>query len=258
MIETFKFMAAERGRFGDPKFISNWQSAVDDLISDKNITKIFNMLNLAKPLSSDRYGSSIHFKEDHGTTHLNVIDSDEMVVLITSTINLEFGSKLLDPQTGIIFNNHIDDFYIPGVDNAYGLKEMKENTLEGNKRPFSSAAPTILIKDDEIIAIGAAGGTRIPSAIISTIAYLLSGNTLKNAISLCRIHNQLDPLITYIESSLPDFIVKKLIEMGHKIEISETNSSFTSVQAIQVLKNGNEKKIFAISDSRKNGISTGT
>jgi gamma-glutamyltranspeptidase/glutathione hydrolase/leukotriene-C4 hydrolase len=256
LIETFKFMASERGKFGDPKFIADWKNEVKNLISEENLTRIFNKFDLNKPLPVEEYGNNRHFKEDHGTTHLNVIDSDEMIVLITSTVNLEFGSKLLDPATGIIFNNHIDDFLIPSRDKTSGQQGMEGNILEGNKRPFSSAAPTILIKKDEIIAIGAAGGTRIPTAIITTLAYLLYGNSLENAISLCRIHNQLDQS-TFIESTLPDNIVKKLVEMGHKIEISELNSSFTSVQAIQMLKKGNEKKIFAISDSRKEGVSTG-
>lgn len=258
LIETFKFIAAERGRFGDPLYLSGWQKSVQDLISDENIKKIFKKFNLEKPLKASEYGENRHFKEDHGTTHLNVIDSDELVVLMTSTINLEFGSKLLDPETGIIFNNHIDDFYIPDVDKAYNLGEVKENLLVGKKRPFSSAAPTLLIKDDELIAIGAAGGARIPGSIISTIAYLFTGKSLENAISLCRIHNQLDPSKTYIESTLPDYVVKKLEQMGHTIEISEINTSFTSVQAIQVFMNGKQKEIFAISDHRKDGISVGS
>lgn len=257
LIEIFKFISSERGRFGDPEYISNWRRKVSEIISDYKAKQVFNKIRLTEIYPEKEHGKTF-FKEDHGTTHLNVIDKDEMVVSITSTINLEFGSKMMDPETGIILNNHIDDFYIPGVDNAYGLSEMESNRLEGGKRPFSSASPTMLIKDDELVVIGAAGGTRIPTSIITTIAYFLAGNSIGDAISSCRIHNQLYPSITYIESSLPDSVITKLKMMGHSIEISDLNTSFTSVQAIHMKKvDKNTKEIVAISDYRKKGNSSG-
>lgn len=258
MIETFKFIFAERGRFGDPDFIKGWEKRIKELISPHGIEQIFKKFNLEKPLGIDEYGTSRNFKEDHGTTHLNVIDSDDFIVLITSTVNLEFGSKLLDPETGILFNNQMDDFYITSSENSNNKDKHNANMLAGGKRPFSSAAPTLLMKKNEIIAIGAAGGTRIPAAIISTIAYLFIGNTLENAISLCRIHNQLSTDKTFIEATLPDFIIEKLKGMGHSVVVSELNTSFTSVQAIQVFLSNNSKQIKAISDHRKDGISFGS
>ncbi|ELA42496.1 gamma-glutamyltransferase [Vittaforma corneae ATCC 50505] len=266
LIEVFKFMAAERGKFEDPEFLDKWQKKVSLIISDIKATSIFRQFSLKNAMSSEEYRNIPFYKEDHGTTHLNVIDKDGMIVSLTSTINLEFGSKLLDPITGIIFNNQIDDFYIPGIDNTFGLEKMPANILEGGKRPFSSAAPTILIKDNEILIIGAAGGTRIPTAIITTIVYLLAGNTLERAVSLCRIHNQLFPIKTMIEPTLPDRITEKLREMGHEIEFSELNTSFSSVQAIYLRKStdntstngkGGDVRIEAISDKRKQGLSDG-
>lgn len=257
LIEIFKFISSERGRFGDPEYVPDWKKKVSEIISDYKAKQVFNKIRITE-IYPEKEHSKVFFKEDHGTTHLNVIDRDEMVVSITSTINLEFGSKMMDPETGIIFNNHIDDFYIPGVDNAYGLPEMESNKLEGGKRPFSSASPTMLIKDDELLVIGAAGGTRIPTSIITTIAYFLAGNSIGDAIASCRIHNQLLPSITYIESSLPDFIIEKLKKMGHSIETSDLNTSFTSVQAIHMKKTDkNKKEIVAVSDYRKKGSSTG-
>lgn len=266
LIEVFKFIAAERGKFGDPDFLAGWQKAVSLIISDIKAASILRMFNLKNAISNEKYKNIPFYKEDHGTTHLNVVDKDGMIVSLTSSVNLEFGSKLLDPVTGIIFNNQIDDFFIPGVDNTFGLAEMPMNILEGGKRPFSSAAPTILMKDDEILIIGATGGTRIPTAIITTIVYLLAGNTLEKAVSLCRLHNQLLPIQTMIEPTLSDEIIEKLKEMGHEIEFSELNTSFSSVHAIQIRKytgnagiSGNSEtiKIEAISDKRKQGLSDG-
>ena len=44
-----------------------------------------------------------------------------MAVSVTTTVNLPFGSQVMDPETGVILNDEMDDFSIPGVPNAFGL-----------------------------------------------------------------------------------------------------------------------------------------
>lgn len=258
LIEIFRFTAAKRGELGDPDFIKEPRRILSKLMSDENARRIYQKIKADDVLSIEDYEQKHAFCEDHGTTHLNVVDGDEMVVQVTSTINLEFGAKFMDPSTGIIFNNQIDDFYIPGVDGAYDLPPMHANEIERGKRPFSSAAPVLLVRNNGLIAIGAAGGTRIPTSIVGTLAYLFLGLGLDKAVAGCRVHDQLSPDVTYVEPTFPKGIWQRLRDIGHRLRVSETNSVFTSVQAIQLdVDENNRKNISAASDPRKHGASAG-
>jgi gamma-glutamyltranspeptidase / glutathione hydrolase / leukotriene-C4 hydrolase len=44
-----------------------------------------------------------------------------MAVSVTTTVNLLFGAQVMDPETGVILNDEMDDFSIPNVPNAFGL-----------------------------------------------------------------------------------------------------------------------------------------
>lgn len=61
--------------------------------------------------------------------HISVLTKSGESVSLTSTINLLFGSKLMDPETGIILNDEMDDFSIPGVSNAFGLEPSPYNYI---------------------------------------------------------------------------------------------------------------------------------
>lgn len=43
-------------------------------------------------------------------SHTSVVDKDGMAVALTSTVNLIFGSQVLDPETGVILNNEVACF----------------------------------------------------------------------------------------------------------------------------------------------------
>lgn len=258
LVEIFKFMAAKRGELADPDFLPGWRELVSEIMSDKNAEAIAAKIDFNSVLNFGEYGRTADTSEDHGTTHINVVDEDEMIVMVTSTINLEFGAKFMDDDTGIIFNDQIDDFYVPNVKNAFDLDAMSKNILRPGKRPFSSAAPVIMMRDKEIIILGAAGGTRIPTSVFSVIFHIILGRSLMQAIMESRIHDQLIPPYTYIESNLDEKIVGYLRSLGHKIVTSSQNTIFTSVQGIKLTRLANGKKrIEAFSDKRKGGMSSG-
>lgn len=46
---------------------------------------------------------------DHGTSHLAVVDEEPNAVSLTTTVNKFFGSQIISPGTGIVLNNEMDD-----------------------------------------------------------------------------------------------------------------------------------------------------
>jgi gamma-glutamyltranspeptidase / glutathione hydrolase / leukotriene-C4 hydrolase len=257
LVEILKFVMARRGELGDPKFLPDYENIIRGLVDDKNISNIYNKLNRNRTLDIENYKPTEHNVTDHGTTHINVVDKNGLVVSLTSTINLEWGAKLMDPDTGIILNNQIDDFYFPKISDKEEDYKNVPNLGAPNKIPLSSAAPMILEKDNEILVLGAAGGIRIPTSLIEVIFWLSLGSTLDEAIRKPRLHHQLDPNILYVEFSEDKNVIEYLKSIGHHVETSKTNSVFTSVQGIFDKVDNNIRKIFAVSDKRKGGKPAG-
>lgn len=46
-------------------------------------------------------------EDDHGTSHISVVDSKHNAVSMTTSVNTVFGSLVVSPSTGILFNNQV-------------------------------------------------------------------------------------------------------------------------------------------------------
>jgi gamma-glutamyltranspeptidase/glutathione hydrolase len=160
-----------------------------------------------------------------GTTHLSVTDAEGNAVAITQTINLLFGSGITVPGTGIILNNEMDDFSI----GPHG-----SNAIAPGKRPLSSMAPTIVVKDGRpFMVTGCNGGPRIITATLLSILNVVDyGMDVQEAVAAPRFHHQWVPDRLLVEAAVPLDVIEALRSRGHQVEVSERN--WSKVQAIVV------------------------
>jgi gamma-glutamyltranspeptidase/glutathione hydrolase len=100
-------------------------------------------------------------REGTHTTHLTVSDKEGNVVSYTFTIESWGGSGIVVPGYGFLLNNEMTDFDFTGP---------APNIPEAGKRPRSSMAPTIVLKDGKpAFTIGSPGGATIITTVLQTI-----------------------------------------------------------------------------------------
>lgn len=223
LIEAMKFAYAHRALLGDPLFVSGMDEYQQRILSSDFAENIRRRISDNRTLDvSDYNPDQLEIPASHGTSHISTADHTGLSISLTTTINLGFGSKLMDHATGIILNNVMDDFSIPGVSNSYGYIPSEANFIRPMKRPLSSTAPVIVEDADgnlELV-IGAAGGSRIISSVIQSIIHVLDQNmSISESLAHPRLHDQLSPSETGFEVGYSPDTIAFLETCGHNVTV---------------------------------------
>jgi gamma-glutamyltranspeptidase / glutathione hydrolase len=185
------------------------------------------------------------------TTHLSVVDRDGNLVALTTTLNGLFGCGLWVPGAGFFLNNEMDDFATaPGKPNLFGLIQGEANAVAPGKRMLSSMSPVIAWKGKEAYALGARGGSFIPTTSLQVLLNLLvDGDPLQSAVDRPRLHHQWLPDRLQAEpDALSPETRAELERRGHTVLIS---TDAAKLHAIHLLPDG---RVEAASDSRGSGL----
>ncbi|MDO5070037.1 MAG: gamma-glutamyltransferase [Neisseria zoodegmatis] len=167
------------------------------------------------------------------TSHIVIVDKDGNVVSMTTSIENAFGSTLM--ANGYLLNNELTDFAFKPA-NEEG--ETVANSVAGGKRPRSSMAPTIVLKNGEpYLAVGSPGGSRIIGYVAKTLtAHLDWGMNIQQAIDLPNMLNRTGTYEleqnTAAASKAPD-----LERLGYSVQVRDLNSG---VQGIVIRADGLE------------------
>jgi len=242
--ESLKMVLMDKAyNMADPEF---YYVPVEELISKKHAEEIRNHINFT--ITSSTYKAPVWLSRESGsTTHLSVVDRKGNIVALTQSINAWFGSGITIPGTGIIMNNHLADF-----DSEAG----HPNSIEPGKRPVSSIAPTILLKDEKpFLTIGTPGGSRIIGVLAQIIVNIIDFDmTIDEAIEAPRIH--VENNILHIEGRVSESVIESLKKMGHSVKLHpDFDNYFGGAQGIFV--NPETAKRMGGADSRRDGVVIG-
>ena len=145
----------------------------------------------------------------------------------------------MTPDTGIILNNEMNDFSIPGVRNAFGFEPSPNNFVAPGKRPLSSITPIIAEHPNGTLffTTGAAGGSKIISATVQTAWHVVEHDmSMREAVAEPRQHDQLMPNVATFEYAFDNRTVASMESKGHNVTWVAPGAS--SVQGIKRLWDG--------------------
>jgi gamma-glutamyltranspeptidase/glutathione hydrolase len=238
LIEAMKRAYADRARYlGDPAFVN---APVATLIAKDYAAKQRASIDLTRATPWTDVLSALPPREGSNTTHFSVIDSRGNAVSNTYTLNFSYGVGLIAGGTGVLLNNELDDFTAaPGASNAYGLVGFEANLPGPGKRPLSSMAPTIVLKDGKpVLVTGSPGGSRIISSVLQVIVNVLDYQMdVAAAVAAPRLHHQWLPDEVRVERGFADDTLAALKAMGHVIgaPLGQTSANSIAVTPTGVL-----------------------
>jgi gamma-glutamyltranspeptidase/glutathione hydrolase len=214
---------------GDSDF---WNVPILEMTDEIYLTSRMTDFTAEKVTSSEAIAAGEPRVESEETTHLSIVDSEGNAVSITTTLNTNFGSKVVVSGAGFFLNNEMDDFSAkPGVPNFYGLVGNEANAIQPQKRMLSSMTPTIIEKGGELfMVVGSPGGSTIITSVLQVFLNVAEyGMTVEEAVNAKRFHHQWLPDQIFVEEGFDENTVTALEKLGHKIE---TRSGIGKVEAI--------------------------
>ncbi|HEY3244742.1 MAG TPA: gamma-glutamyltransferase [Phycisphaerae bacterium] len=250
LIEALKHAFADRARWlGDEDFGPVPLKLLSSKTYAQELRRRIVPEHVAEP---DSYGAR-QLPDDGGTSHFCVVDRWGNCVVSTETINTEFGSLTAIDEWGLMLNSEMDDFTtVPGAQNTFGLIQSDRNRVAAHKRPLSSMAPTIVLKNGEpVLLIGASGGPRIISSVLNVMLAVLDGDApLVDAVAGPRVHHQWRPDEVNFDAKPAEQIAAGLQSRGQHLSPKYRTGD---VQAIQI----HAGRMVGVCDPRKGGRPAG-
>lgn len=238
-LEASALAFADRGKYvGDPAFVDVPTGALTDpLFGKERACRIDPAMAAPKPVLPGNVSSyngvcpaapaaaaDEKDTENISTTNLTVADKWGNVAEYTLTIEQTGGSGIVVPGRGFLLNNELTDF-----STVYDASDP--NRIQPGKRPRSSMAPTIILKDDKpFLALGSPGGSTIITTVLQTILNRVDlGMDISEAIAAPRASQRNTAAVT-AEPGFIDAFGEQLTGYGHKLNPS--GDAFTSAAEI--------------------------
>ena len=193
-----------------------------------------------------------------GTVYLATVDAEGNAVSLIQSNYSDFGSGVLDPDTGVLFQNR---------GSYFSLEPDHPNVLEPRKRPLHTLLPGMLFRDGVAspwVVAGAAGGDAQPQIHAQLVSALVDGAVdLRTAIAAPRwfvepgAHFE-PPVEVRMEPRFAPGVGRALEAMGHPLsDTAPFDSHLGQEHAIELVDGGPagpDGSLAAATDPRSDGL----
>jgi len=165
-----------------------------------------------------------------GTACLLIADDAGNAVSLVQSVFNPFGACLLDPETGILFNNRMQGFT---------HRSGEANSVGPGRRPAHTLCPVLVRCDGKLrFVLGTPGGISQTLTIVQVLNHLIDGGKdVAAAVDAPRWCNTRSGDFL-IEPAFPDDAVATLATMGHTARVADDPYFYGSAKAIEVLRSG--------------------
>ncbi|MFI4904513.1 MAG: gamma-glutamyltransferase [Burkholderiales bacterium] len=242
--EAERLAYADRQRYiGDPAFVNVPAGLLDPaylaararyLRSDR----VFGRALSGNPPRTRSAGRAVDYADGDApeypsTSQIVVVDAMGNAVSMTTTIEDQFGSRLMT-RGGFLLNNELTDF---SFEPAAADGRPVANRVEPRKRPRSTMAPTIVYDATGRVAMltGSPGGSAIVGYVVKTLVAMIDwGLDPQAAAAFGNFGSRNGP--TELEADTPvAALAPKLRAMGYEVRVGVATSG---VQAIARTRDG--------------------
>jgi gamma-glutamyltranspeptidase len=193
-----------------------------------------------------------------GTVYLATVDADGNAVSLIQSNYSNFGSGVLDPATGVLYQNR---------GSYFSLDAGHPNVLEPRKRPLHTLLPGMLFRDGVAgpwIVAGAAGGDAQPQIHAQLVSALVDGAAdLRTAIAAPRwfvepgAHFE-PPVEVRLEPRFAAGVAGALEALGHPVTMTAPFDPLLGQEhAIELVGGGPttpDGSLAAVTDPRSDGL----
>jgi gamma-glutamyltranspeptidase/glutathione hydrolase len=181
------------------------------------------------------------------TTHLSVMDRHGNIVALTQSIERVYGSKVVTPSLGFLYNNYMSALDYKDMTHPYYLRP--------NGVPWASVAPTIVFNQNgPWFALGSPGSERIATAILQVIIRISRRQSPLDAVLAPRIHCSFDGKVSLEAAWIRDDLPVILSESGYTVDPREPMSFYLGCVQLVMKDNG---EFIGVADPRRDGSASG-
>ncbi|HEX9549799.1 MAG TPA: gamma-glutamyltransferase family protein [Candidatus Limnocylindrales bacterium] len=194
-----------------------------------------------------------------GTVYLAAVDAEGNAVSLIESNYMGFGSGLVDPETGIHYQNR---------GSYFSLEAGHPNVLEPRKRTLHTLLPGMLFRgeapDRPWVVAGSMGGDAQPQVHAQLVSALVDGGLdIREAVAAPRWFVEPErhfapPTTLRVEPRFPAGVLEQLAAMGHDVQRTlPFDSGLGHEHAIELVNGGPSEEggsVAATTDARSAGL----